>query len=207
MILSLALALTLTWQTGNVDISEQQLTQYVNSKVKYEQDYALPGLFDAHVKLSRMEVGLARSAARQADVQGFGSFTLTLPNKPVSMGQCRLTSRPCRYVPSRRRRLLRPVHPANYVLRLDSLNQQFGPMMGYPAQGIEQRLTDNPPTMTGRAIMIKPGSRPMSPVSRCNPGCCVSRLSPEACHLLSAVTLAAHRSGRISMRLPFTHAA
>ena len=83
MILSLALALTLTADSqGNVDISEQQLTQYVNSKVKYEQDYALPGLFDAHVKLSRMEVGLARSAARQADVQSFGNFTLTLPNKP-----------------------------------------------------------------------------------------------------------------------------
>mgnify|MGYP000190364848 FL=1 len=57
MMITLVLALALTADAqGNVDISEQQLTQYVNGKVKYEQDYALPGLFDAHVKLTRMQV-------------------------------------------------------------------------------------------------------------------------------------------------------
>ena len=102
MILSIVLALALTADSqGNVDISEQQLTEYVNSKVKYEQDYALPGLFEAHVKLSRMQVGLARTAAGQADVQSFGNFTLTLPNKPSIDGtvQANFTAIP-RYVAS-----------------------------------------------------------------------------------------------------------
>ena len=146
MILSLALALTLTADSqGNVDISEQQLTQYVNSKVKYEQDYALPGLFDAHVKLSRMEVGLARSAARQADVQSFGNFTLTLPNKPSVDGtvQANFTAVP-RYVPSEGAVYFDQFTLQNYVLKPDSLNQQFGPMMGYLLKGIEQRLAKQP---------------------------------------------------------------
>ena len=39
MMITLVLALALTADAqGNVDISEQQLTQYVNGKVKYEQD-------------------------------------------------------------------------------------------------------------------------------------------------------------------------
>ena len=46
--LFLALALQLNG-AGPVDISEQQLTQYVNDKVRSEQQYGLPGLFDAQI--------------------------------------------------------------------------------------------------------------------------------------------------------------
>ena len=146
MILSIVLALALTAVSqGNVDISEQQLTEYVNSKVKYEQDYALPGLFEAHVKLSRMQVGLARTAARQADVQSFGNFTLTLPNKPSIDGtvQANFTAIP-RYVAREGAVYFDQFTLKNYQLQPESLNQQFGPMMGYLLKGIEQRLANRP---------------------------------------------------------------
>jgi hypothetical protein len=146
MMITLALALALTADArGNVDISEQQLTQYVNGKVKYEQDYALPGLFDAHVKLSRMQVELARSAPKQADVQSFGNFSLTLPNKPTVDGTitANFTAIP-RYAPAEGAIYFDQFKLKDYVLEPVALNQQFGPMMGYLLKGIEQRLAKQP---------------------------------------------------------------
>ena len=146
MMITLVLALALTADAqGNVDISEQQLTQYVNGKVKYEQDYALPGLFDAHVKLTRMQVELARSAPKQADVQGFGQFTLTLPDKPAMDGTitANFTALP-RYAPAEGAVYFDQFTLKNYVLEPAALDQQFGPMMGYLLKGIEQRLAKQP---------------------------------------------------------------
>jgi Protein of unknown function (DUF1439). len=44
MLHALLLTLSLSSQTaGPIDITEQELTQYVNQKAKYQQQYGLPG--------------------------------------------------------------------------------------------------------------------------------------------------------------------
>lgn len=88
MLTSLFLALALTTQgPGPIIITEQQLTEFVNQKVKYEQQYGLPGLFEASLKLDTMDVQLGRQSAGMANVLGSGNFTLTLPNKPSVDGR------------------------------------------------------------------------------------------------------------------------
>lgn len=146
MLISVLLALAINTQgTGPVKITEQQLTEYVNGKVKYEQQYGLPGLFDANIKLDRMTVQLGRQTPGLANVTGLGNFSLTLPNKPTVDGriQAHFEAKP-RYEVKEGAIYFDEFALKNYELEPSSLKQQFAPLMGYLINSLEQRLRKQP---------------------------------------------------------------
>lgn len=146
MLTSLFLALTLTSQgKGPVVITEQQLTDFVNQKVKYEQQYGLPGLFEASLKLDRMNVELGRQGANMANVLGNGNFTLTLPNKPAMDGKIKANfeAKP-RYAKEEGAIYFDNFELKEYSIEPTSMKQQFAPLMGYLVSSLKQRLSKEP---------------------------------------------------------------
>lgn len=146
MITSLMLALALaTNGHKSMDITEQQLTTYVNEKVKYEQKYSMPGLFDANIKLNNMKVALGRQVADQAAVTGLGTYTLTLPNKPAINGtmEAHFQAKP-RYEPKDGAIYLDNFQLQEYKLEPQSVQQQFGPMLDFLVQRLQQKLAKEP---------------------------------------------------------------
>ncbi|MGL4207555.1 MAG: DUF1439 domain-containing protein [Aeromonadaceae bacterium] len=146
MLTTLLLALAINTQApGPVKITEQQLTEYVNQKVKYEQQYGLPGLFDASIKLDRMTVALGRQTADLANVTGVGNFTLTLPNKPTVAGriQANFEAKP-RYEVKEGAVYFDNFALKSYELEPAALKQQFAPLVGYLVNSLEQRLRKQP---------------------------------------------------------------
>ena len=142
--LFLALALTVSPQ-GNVDISEQQLTQYVNSKVRYAQQFGLPGLFEADIRTKSLQVSLARQQPQLANVQSLGDFTLALPNKPAINGtlEANFQARP-RYDTRQGAIYLDNFTLQDYQLQPAELQQQFAPLMDYLTRSLQQRLASQP---------------------------------------------------------------
>ncbi|MGL4751206.1 MAG: DUF1439 domain-containing protein [Aeromonadaceae bacterium] len=142
--LFLALALTVSPQ-GNVDISEQQLTQYVNSKVRYAQQFGVPGLFEADIRTKSLQVSLARQQPQLANVQSLGDFTLALPNKPAINGtlKANFQARP-RYDTRQGAIYLDNFTLQDYQLQPAELQQQFAPLMGYLTRSLQQRLASQP---------------------------------------------------------------
>ncbi|MFC3915054.1 DUF1439 domain-containing protein [Pseudaeromonas sharmana] len=142
--LLLALALNVSPQ-GTVDISEQQLTQYVNSKLKYAQQFGLPGLFEADIRTKSLQVSLARQQPQRANVQSLADFTLSLPNKPAINGtlQANFEAKP-RYDVQQGAVYLDNFTLQDYQLQPAALQQQFAPLMGYLVKGLQQRLANQP---------------------------------------------------------------
>lgn len=142
--LFLALALQLNG-AGPVDISEQQLTQYVNDKVRNEQQYGLPGLFDAHILMDKMTVRLGRDKPDLAQIHSTGRFTLSLPNKAPIDGtlEANFEAKP-RYSPSQGAVYLDKFTLIDYRLTPAAVQQQFAPLVDYLVQGLQQRLANQP---------------------------------------------------------------
>ncbi len=146
MLSSLFLALVLPLNGGGpVDITEQQLTRYVNDKVRYTQQYGLPGLFDAQLHMDKMTVSLGRDKPDLAQVLSAGRFTLSLPNKAPIDGtlQARFQARP-RYAPAQGAVYLDDFTLIDYQLSPATLQQQFAPLVDYLVQGLRQRLASQP---------------------------------------------------------------
>ena len=146
MLTSLFLALALTTKgPGPIIITEQQLTEFVNQKVKYEQQYGLPGLFEASLKLDTMDVQLGRQSAGMANVLGSGNFTLTLPNKPSVDGKIKTNfeAKP-RYDIKEGAIYFDNFELKDYTIEPASLKPQFAPLMGYLVSSLKQRLGKEP---------------------------------------------------------------
>ncbi|MBP7981237.1 MAG: DUF1439 domain-containing protein [Tolumonas sp.] len=146
MLHALLLTLSLSSQTGGpIDITEQELTRYVNQKAKYEQQYGLPGLFDVDVNIDTMQVRLGRQKAGMAQVQGNGRFTLSLPGKPAVDGTIRadFEAKP-RYHLQNGAIYLDNFTLTSYEIKPAEVQQQFAPLVGYLVQGLQNRLEQQP---------------------------------------------------------------
>lgn len=85
-----SLTLSLSSQTGGpIDITEQELTRYVNQKAKYEQQYGLTACLMSMSISTPCGKPVWPAKAGMAQVQGNGRFTLSLPGKPAVDGTIR----------------------------------------------------------------------------------------------------------------------
>lgn len=142
LLLSLALS---QHPTGPIDITEQELTTYVNQKSKYQQQYGIPGLFDVDVKLDHMNVTLGRQNPGMADVQGKGQFVLSLPNKPPVDGTIRANFEAKPHYDQKNGAIyLQSFKLTQYEIQPDSVQQEFAPLVGYLVQGLQSRLAQQP---------------------------------------------------------------
>ncbi len=146
MLHALLLTLSLSGQTaGPIDITEQELTQYVNQKAKYQQQYGLPGLFDVDVNIDSMQVRLGRQKANMAQVLSNGRFTLTLPGQPSVDGtiSADFEAKP-RYYLKTGAIYLDNFTLTRYQIKPAEVQQQFAPLVGYLVQGLQSRLQQQP---------------------------------------------------------------
>jgi hypothetical protein len=149
MLHALLLTLSLSSHTsGPIDITEQDLTSYVNQNARYQQQYGLPGLFDVDVNLDSMQVQLGRQKAGMAAVQGNGRFTLSLPGKPAVDGTIRadFEAKP-RYHLQTGAIYLDNFTLTSYEIKPADVQQQFAPLVGYLVQGLQTRLAQQPAYM------------------------------------------------------------
>lgn len=130
---------------GYVNITEQQLDQYVAQHIKLTHHYAMPGLFSADVNMSNMKVALARQTSNQAEVNGAGEFILTLPNRAPIDGilSARFSATP-RYAAGQGAIYLERFQLLDYTLQPASLQQQVAVLMPYLLQGLQSRLASRP---------------------------------------------------------------
>lgn len=146
MLHALLLTLSLSGQTsGPIDITEQELTQYVNQKAKYQQQYSLPGLFDVDLNIDTMQVRLGRQKAGMAQVLSNGRFTLSLPGKPAIDGTIRadFEAKP-RYQQQSGAVYLDNFTLTSYSIQPSAVQQQFAPFVSYLVQGLQSRLEQQP---------------------------------------------------------------
>jgi hypothetical protein len=143
-VLLLTLALSHN-HTGPIDITEQDLTSYVNQKANYQQQYGIPGLFDVNVTLDTMQVKLGRERPDMADVTGHGHFVLALPNKVPVNGTIRakFEAKP-HYDQKSGSIYLQNFNLTQYEIKPDAVQQEFAPLVGYLVQGLQSRLAQQP---------------------------------------------------------------
>lgn len=143
-----ALLLTLSISshtTGPIDITEQDLTQYVNQKAKYQQQYGLPGLFDVDLNIDSMQVRIGRQKANMAQVLSNGRFTLTLPGQPAVDGtiSANFEAKP-RYRLQNGAIYFDNFTLTSYQIKPTSVQEQFAPFVGYLVKGLQSRLEQEP---------------------------------------------------------------
>ncbi len=146
MLHALLLTLSLSSQTaGPIDITEQELTQYVNQKAKYQQQYGLPGLFDVDLNIDSMQVRLGRQKTNMAQVLSNGRFTLTLPGQPAVDGTITadFEAKP-RYHLQNGAIYLDNFTLTSYQIKPAAVQEQFAPLVGYLVQGLQSRLEQQP---------------------------------------------------------------
>jgi hypothetical protein len=146
MLHALLLTLSLSSQTaGPIDITEQELTQYVNQKAKYQQQYGLPGLFDVDVNIESMQVRLGRQKANMAQVLSNGQFTLTMPGQtPIDGTISAIFEAKPRYQLKNGAVYLDNFTLTSYQIKPAEVQQQFAPLVGYLVQGLQSRLQQQP---------------------------------------------------------------
>ncbi|WP_024872629.1 DUF1439 domain-containing protein [Tolumonas lignilytica] len=146
MLHALLLTLSLSSQAGGpIDITEQELTRYVNQNAKYQQQYGLPGLFDVDVNIDSMQVLLGRQKAGMAQVQSNGHFTLSLPGKPAVDGtiSADFEAKP-RYQIQSGAVYLDNFTLTHYQIKPTEVQEEFAPLVGYLVQGLQSRLAQQP---------------------------------------------------------------
>ncbi len=146
MFATLFLALSLNHiQNGHVDLTEQELTQYVNQHAAYNSQYGIPGLFDVDIKMDSMNVTLGRKQAQMADVHSSGRYTLALPDQSPVNGTitANFRAKP-RYSTQQGAIYLDQFTLVNYQITPASVEQQFGSMVGYLLNGLQERLKNQP---------------------------------------------------------------
>lgn len=146
MFATLFLALSLNHiQNGHVDLSEQELSQYINQHAAYNQQYGIPGMFDVDIKMNSMDVTLGRRQAEMADVASTGKYTLAMPNQSPVSGTitANFAAKP-RYSIPQGAIYLDQFSLVSYHITPASVEQQFGPMVGYLVNGLEERLKNQP---------------------------------------------------------------
>ncbi len=146
MLQTVLLALSLSSNpNGPIDITEQQLTQYVNQKAKYQQQYGIPGLFDIDIHIKSMTVSLGKKKSNTADVQSIGTYTLTLPNQPVVDGTINadFEAKP-RYDMQNGAIYLDQFALSGYQITPANIQEQFAPLVSYLISGLQSKLKQEP---------------------------------------------------------------
>jgi hypothetical protein len=146
MLHALLFTLTLSSQAaGPIDITEQELSRYINQKAKSQQQYGLPGLFDVDLNIDTMQVRIGREKANMAQVLSNGRFTLTLPDQPAIDGtiSANFEAKP-RYRLQNGAIYFDNFTLMSYQIKPTSVQQQFAPLVGYLVKGLQSRLEQEP---------------------------------------------------------------
>lgn len=146
MLQAVVLALSLSSNpNGPVDITEQELTRYVNQKAKYQQQYGIPGLFDIDIHISSMSVQLAKKKSNLAEVESNGTYTLTLPGQPTVDGtiNANFLAKP-RYDKTAGAIYLDQFSLSGYQITPANVQEQFAPLVSYLITGLQSKLKQEP---------------------------------------------------------------
>lgn len=130
---------------GQTEISEQQINTLLDHKGKVERQVQMPGLFSAHLRLTKGEVELGRQQTGMARVHGYGNATISMGNKPPVDARLQVTfeGKP-RYDVASKSLYLDDANLIDYQIAPQQAQQQYGLMINMALQSLKQRLINQP---------------------------------------------------------------